>query len=318
VVLDGAVWSVSAGGESRQAFPDGSGEWYVASVPSRDRTNQPARNTQVILNEIFYDPPRSLTNAPQFIELFNRGTSAVDLSRWRLTEGVEFLMPSGTTIAPGGFLVIARARRGCGRSMATFPCWAISRVGCAGAGNACGLWMPSGTSSMKWISASGGDWPRLAHGGGSSLELIHPDLDNARASAWRDSLEENKSSWREYSFTDTYAELSTFGQPTDYRELHLHLVGDGHLALRRIGLWRDGTNWLEHADRLAADGSSASGWLAQGNHAATFMTNGELHIVADGHGDNRPNRIEIDCPDCAKDGNMNSSSRRAGFQGCRV
>mgnify|MGYP006171431617 CR=1 FL=1 len=34
--------------------------------------------------------------------------------------------------------------------------------------------------------------PDLAAGLGSSLELIHPEMDNSRPSAWRDSIESNK------------------------------------------------------------------------------------------------------------------------------
>ena len=39
----------------------------------------------------------------------------------------------------------------------------------------------------------GGDWPRLANGDGSSLELIHPDMNNDFATAWRDSDESEQS-----------------------------------------------------------------------------------------------------------------------------
>ena len=45
---------------------------------------------------------------------------------------------------------------------------------------------------------------------------------------------------------------------------------------------------------MSTDGRSANGWLAQGTHYASHMENGELHIISDGHGDNRPNRVEID------------------------
>jgi hypothetical protein len=140
-----------------------------------------------------------------------------------------------------------------------------------------------------------GDWPSLAHGGGSSLELIHPWADNSLGSAWRDSDESGKAGWKTCACTNTYLELLTMGRPSDYRELHLFLAGRGHVALRNIGLWKDGVNTLDNPARMSMDGSGTSGWLALGTHWASFVTNGELHLVAEGRGDNRPNHVEIDC-----------------------
>src|SRR5688572_29158787 len=60
----------------------------------------------VIINEIHYDPAVKV-ELVEFIELHNSGTTALDLSGWRLTEGVEFTFPAGTTIGAGGYLVVA-------------------------------------------------------------------------------------------------------------------------------------------------------------------------------------------------------------------
>src|SRR5204862_7779291 len=83
---------------------------------------------------------------------------------------------------------------------------------------------------------TGGDWPTLAKGGGSSMELINPWMDNSLSSAWRDSDESAKSKMRQYACTGTYEELHVKGAPTDYKELHFHLVGDSHIALDNIYL----------------------------------------------------------------------------------
>src|SRR5262249_5888977 len=55
-----------------------------------------------------------------------------------------------------------------------------------------------------------------------------------------------------------------------------------------------GTNFIVNGTKLSDDGLSGKGWLCQGTHWASYMTNGELHLVSDGRGDNRPNRAEID------------------------
>ena len=54
-------------------------------------------------------------------------------------------------------------------------------------------------------------------------------------------------------------------------------------------------NLIENPERMSGNNRSANGWLAQGNHWQTDVdTNGWLHIISDGRGDNRPNRVEVD------------------------
>ncbi|WP_205880831.1 lamin tail domain-containing protein, partial [Limisphaera ngatamarikiensis] len=74
--------------------------------------NEPAgpssRRTALVITEIMYHP----TNRPdgrnlEFIELYNSGLWAEDLSGYRLSGDVEYVFPSGTTLAAGGYLVVA-------------------------------------------------------------------------------------------------------------------------------------------------------------------------------------------------------------------
>lgn len=62
-----------------------------------------------VINEIMYRPGTGYpeNTGLEFIELHNPGTAAVDLSGWALTDGVDYTFPSGTTLAAGGYLVIA-------------------------------------------------------------------------------------------------------------------------------------------------------------------------------------------------------------------
>ena len=64
---------------------------------------------RVVINEVMYHPPDDLDNL-QFIELFNAGESAADLSGWSFGQGVKFTFASGTKLAPGAFLVVCRKR----------------------------------------------------------------------------------------------------------------------------------------------------------------------------------------------------------------
>src|SRR4030095_4833837 len=61
----------------------------------------------VVINEIHYNG--AVNNIrEEFIELHNATGSAVDLSFWRISGGVDFFIPQGTTIPAGGFLIIAQ------------------------------------------------------------------------------------------------------------------------------------------------------------------------------------------------------------------
>src|SRR5436190_9156647 len=61
----------------------------------------------IVINEIHYNPDLK-TEHVEFIELFNKGTNAVDLSGWYFSDGVSFTFPNGTFLAPGGYLVVAQ------------------------------------------------------------------------------------------------------------------------------------------------------------------------------------------------------------------
>ncbi len=60
----------------------------------------------VVISEIMYHPS-SENVAEEFIELHNTGLSAADLSGWQFSSGVAFTFPNGTSIAAGGYLVVA-------------------------------------------------------------------------------------------------------------------------------------------------------------------------------------------------------------------
>jgi len=75
----------------------------VAAVPSL--------SAAPVITELMYHP-LSVLNSPEdpareWIEIHNPGAAAVDLSGWKLTRGVSFTIPAGTTVAAGGYVVIA-------------------------------------------------------------------------------------------------------------------------------------------------------------------------------------------------------------------
>lgn len=60
----------------------------------------------IIINEVHYHPADG-ASAGEFVELYNYGTGAVDISGWLLSGAATYVFPQGSIIEAGGFLVIA-------------------------------------------------------------------------------------------------------------------------------------------------------------------------------------------------------------------
>ena len=61
----------------------------------------------MVINEVESSDP---TPGPDWVELYNRGDQTADISGWMFLDNddthTHYVFPSGTTIAPGAFLVI--------------------------------------------------------------------------------------------------------------------------------------------------------------------------------------------------------------------
>lgn len=141
-------------------------------------------NTAVI-NEIHFKPADK-TSLEEFIEIHNPGDTALDLSGWTLSDAVSFTFPGGSSLAAGGYLIVAEN-----------PAVILSKYG----KTALGPWTGKLNSSGEQIDLrdAGGvlkdsvdygvgfPWPTAADGTGSSAELVHPGLDNDLGGSWRSS-----------------------------------------------------------------------------------------------------------------------------------
>ena len=302
MVLDAHRFASPGLGLTWQVFPQGSKEWYATADSTPMAANAPSIQDPIVINEIMYDPPSNQVRA-EYIEILNRSQQSVDLSCWRFNEGVNFIFPMGTQLDAGDYLVIAADLK-----------WLREAHGnIAALGNYSGQLSNNGELLRlvdQWGNLAdevdyrvGGEWPELPNGGGSSLELIHPNADNRMGSAWQASDESSKSQWQTYRYQGRYAQRDSQGSPTDYKEIYFHLVNDGHVILKDINLSRlsDGANLIKTGDTMSTNNRSVEGWLAQGTHWQSHIDDdGDLNIISDGRGDNRPNRVEIDVIDIAR------------------
>ena len=184
-----------------KAFADG-------ADPTPGAPNSMTLERNVVINEILYHPIDGDARK-EFVELYNKGSSDVDISGWAFTDGIRFEFPAGTTIPRGGYLVVARdpARireiYGLGPSAVLGPEGeeALARFGVLrDRGERVTLSDPWGRTVDTVRYHDGGDWPVWADGGGSSLELIDPEQDNRIAAAWDASDDSGKAETREYSY----------------------------------------------------------------------------------------------------------------------
>lgn len=295
-ILDSALIRRRTGRDYAQAFPPASGDWLVSATPTRNAPNDPDRVTEIVINEVMFDPPSKQRNG-EFIELYNRGAQRVNLSGWSFEDGIEFTFPAGTEIRPGQFLVIAADVDWMKAVYGNIPVIGNYAGNLRNGGELIRLEDSWGNLVDQVDYLPSGDWPELTDGDGSSMELKHPVMDNDSPSAWADSDESRKGEWETFTHQGIYQQLRSRGSSSEYKEFHFHLVGDSYLVLRNIQLRENGSggNLLQNVTRESSNGYSNTGWLATGNHWASFLQRGEFHLICDGHGDNKANRAEIDC-----------------------
>jgi hypothetical protein len=144
-----------------------------------------SRSQQVVINEIHYDPADNTSRA-EFIELYNAGNTPVDLSGWYFSDGIDFVIPSGTVIAPDTYILVAEdpATIQSEYSVAALGPWvgALSNDG-----EEVILRNALGDRVDRVDYGIGYPWPTDAAGGGGSMERIHPVLDGQLGGSWRTS-----------------------------------------------------------------------------------------------------------------------------------
>ncbi|HZR16783.1 MAG TPA: CotH kinase family protein [Verrucomicrobiae bacterium] len=146
-----------------------------------------AAEKDVIINEVMYHPPLDLEEL-QYVELFNRGDSTVDLSKWSFSKGITYTFPNGTKLGAGEFLVVCRNTRVFGGNYGN----QIPAVGDFTGklshhgekielSNAAGLTI----DSVKYSEAA--PWPAAPNGHSPSLERINPFGPSHEAANWASS-----------------------------------------------------------------------------------------------------------------------------------
>ena len=147
----------------------------------------------IVLNEIHYHPSDAQPSG-DWVELYNAGLSAVDMSNWKFADDADgldsFTLPVGTVLAPGDYLVLAADSASL---LAVFPD-AHNVLGDFGGDAGFGL---SNGGELLVLNNHLGDlidqveyddaapWPTEPDGDGPSLSLIDAQSNNELAGSWQ-------------------------------------------------------------------------------------------------------------------------------------
>ncbi|HTG45280.1 MAG TPA: lamin tail domain-containing protein, partial [Verrucomicrobiae bacterium] len=314
-VIESVKFGPQPNGVSTGRFPDGNPKFRQLIQPTAGAANTRPLLPAVVINEIMYNPI-SQNDDEEYVELFNRSGSTLNLKGWRIDDGIGFTFPTDTLLAPGGYLVVAKnlsllranhpgvtAANSVGnfngnlsnqgeRIVLERPEISITTNGTQRATNVFHVLVDEVTYS------TGGRWPHWADGGGSSMELSDANSDNDEASNWADSDETQKSSWITIERRGILDHGSTNFAPTSpSRNLHVLLSDAGEALIDNVQVLRDGgTNLV----RNTGFETGLVDWLATGTHEESTLEIGgghnsanALHIRATTRGDTAANRIRV-------------------------
>ena len=296
-VLDAV--EVKAGARAR--FPDGGQRMPVPWETTPGAGNEVRLEGQIVINEIFYhhrpqfaDGERPYVEiGTEWLELYHRGTSGVDLSGWELDGDIRYRFAEGTMLEPGGYLVIGNGGE------AGFRGDLPNRSGHIVLRDATG----NPADEVRYYDD--GQWPVEADGGGSSLELRDPKADNGKAAAWAPSDELARTQWQQIRYGGE-AKRSRVGLDSQWRELVVGLLNRGQVLIDDISVVQDpgGANIRMVNNSTFSPsifgGGALRGWRLRGNHRHSEVvpdpddpSNKVLKLVATGPTEHMHNHAEI-------------------------
>lgn len=248
----------------------------------------PATPGPIVINEIHYhapptyaDPTNGIpfaTNDEEWIELLNINSETVDLSGWRIRDGIRYDFPENTHLDPGSYLVVTKDQFS----------GALSNQG-----ERIVLENQQGEIVDEVSYYDSGRWPSLADGGGSSLELVDPKADNSIGDSWAASDETERGEWREYSYRASGAEPAGSNNPDNWNEFLIGFLDAGEALIDDVSVREDPTGAnreliLNGSFDADAQGAQPGHWRLLGTHrlgkvVADPEGNGNvLHLVATG------------------------------------
>ncbi|MBI2929016.1 MAG: lamin tail domain-containing protein, partial [Verrucomicrobia bacterium] len=213
-------------------------------------------------------PARPYTESDEeWVELYNRGTNAMDLTGWRLDGAIDFRFTNGPVVPAGGYVVVARHAT---VLRAKWPAVAASITGNF-AGRLRGferfLLRDAAGNPVSETRVFEDGW---SDGCGSSLELRDPKADTDTPDAWADSDETGRSAWQPVSYRMVAGQ--TYGS-TRWNEFRLGLLDKGVILIDDVSVVRDPdgarVELIENGNFEITSGNTH--WRFLGHHRGEFV-----------------------------------------------
>jgi hypothetical protein len=135
------------------------------------------------ITEVMYHPDGG--NAFEFIELENTGGATLELGGAAFVEGIQFLFPPNTPLAPGAFLVLAGDAEAFAAMHPGVPIAGVFAGNLDNAGERIALADPGGIPLVAFAYDDERAWPVAADGFAHSLVLADPEGDPGHPESWR-------------------------------------------------------------------------------------------------------------------------------------
>ncbi|HEY6226067.1 MAG TPA: lamin tail domain-containing protein, partial [Verrucomicrobiae bacterium] len=101
-VLDAITIEAQETGVSMGRAPDGDPNLRRLASATPGQLNAARRQENVVINEIMYNPITGDSD-DEYVELYNRSATAIDIGGWRFTSGIDFTFAAGTKIPGNGY-----------------------------------------------------------------------------------------------------------------------------------------------------------------------------------------------------------------------
>ncbi len=217
VIYDGSPINLTDNATVRARILDGS-TWSAANVATFAIADSPLRITELMYNPA--DPTNSeLTIDPtlgnddfEYIEIRNTGDSAINIEGFHFTDGIEFTVPQGTTLAPSETALIVRDAAAFDVRYDTNALRIIGEFedgNLSNGGEILHLVDALGNTIHEFEYDDGRKWPIEADGHGASIEVIDTEGDYSDADNWRASFESSGTP----GFTGSGAQTNIFLVP---------------------------------------------------------------------------------------------------------
>ncbi len=174
--------------------------WWVLLAGQLARC-QIATGGDIVLNELFYHPTFEQSDE-EWLELYNRGNRTINLSGWRLSDGVQFEFPP-YLLRPGEYVVVCANPKIFRQKFSETPALGPWRGSLRDRGELVRIldaesriadevkYASEGDWGQRWRVTEAGfpgwAWASLHDGLGNSLERIRPEVDGGIGQNWTSS-----------------------------------------------------------------------------------------------------------------------------------